>query len=172
RRLAQCRPVASPAVLAGPTFLRPKTSYPVQPLHEVAMHGLNLCLPAAGALLLCLCPLPAVAQEVQVHEHTLKNGMRLLLLPRHDEPTIAGGWVAHVGSANERPGITGISHLFEHMMFKGTPTIGTRDYQKDLQIIAEQERIRDQMRAEERKMRAMYREGEIDDILKPENKTK
>ena len=35
--------------------------------------------------------------------------MKLLLLPRKDEPTIAGGWVAHVGSVNERPGITGIA---------------------------------------------------------------
>jgi predicted Zn-dependent peptidase len=62
--------------------------------------------------------------------------------------------------------MTGIAHLFEHMMFKGTPTIGTKDYSKDLKIIAEQERIRDEMRAEERKMRALYRRGEIDDLLK------
>src|SRR5947209_18959692 len=113
-----------------------------------------------------------IGQQGPVIEKQLTNGLRLLMVERHDEPSVAGGWVAHVGSSNERPGITGIAHLFEHMMFKGTPTIGTRDYQKDLQIIAEQERIRDQMRAEERKMRAMYREGEIDDILKPENKTK
>jgi len=52
--------------------------------------------------------------------------MRLLMVERHDEPSFAGGWIAHVGSSNERPGITGISHLFEHMMFKGTPTIGRR----------------------------------------------
>ena len=97
--------------------------------------------------------------------------MRLLLVERHDEPTVAGGWVAHVGSSNERLGMTGIAHLFEHMMFKGTPTIGTKDYQKDLEIIAAQERIRDEMRQEERKMRAEYRHGEIDDLLKPENKT-
>jgi predicted Zn-dependent peptidase len=58
------------------------------------------------------------------------------------------------------------------MMFKGTPTIGTKDYTKDVKIIAEQERVRDEMRAEERKMRALYRRGEIDDVLKPENKTK
>ena len=113
-----------------------------------------------------------VGQQVPVVEKQLTNGMQLLMVERHDEPSVAGGWVAHVGSSNEKPGMTGIAHLFEHMMFKGTPTIGTRDYQKDLQIIAEQERIRDQMRAEERKMRAMYRKGEIDDILKPENKTK
>ena len=58
------------------------------------------------------------AQRVPVTEKTLSNGMRLLLVQRNDEPTVSGGWVAHVGSSNERPGITGIAHLFEHMMFK------------------------------------------------------
>ena len=132
------------------------------------MPRLNPFLPGAGALLLCLCALPAAAQEVQVREHTLKNGMRLLLLPRHDEPTIAGGWVAHVGSANERPGITGISHLFEHMMFKGTPAIGTKDAAKDLKLIAEQERLRGLIRAEEARLRQALRRGDIDDITQPE----
>jgi len=49
-----------------------------------------------------------------VVEKQLANGMRLLLVERHDEPSVAGGWVADVGSANERPGMTGIAHLFEH----------------------------------------------------------
>ncbi|MEO7300549.1 MAG: pitrilysin family protein [Verrucomicrobiota bacterium] len=111
------------------------------------------------------------AQRVPVTEKTLSNGMKLLLVQRDDEPTVSGGWVAHVGSSNERPGITGIAHLFEHMMFKGTPTIGTKNYQKDLEIIAEQERVRDQMREEEKKMRVAYRAGEIDDVAKPENMT-
>ncbi len=97
--------------------------------------------------------------------------MKLLMVERHDEPTVASGWVAHVGSSNERPGITGVAHLFEHMMFKGTPTIGTKDYQKDLEIIAEQERIREQMRLEMAQMRAAWRRGEIDDLQKPENQT-
>src|SRR5215475_11653367 len=114
---------------------------------------------------------PLQAQKVPVVEKQLANGMRLLMVERHDEPSVAGGWVAHVGSANEKPGMTGIAHLFEHMMFKGTPTIGTKDYAKDLKIMEEQERLRDQMREEERKMRAMYRRGEIGDPLKPENRT-
>src|SRR6266852_274011 len=114
---------------------------------------------------------PAFAQKVPVVERHLDNGMTLLLVERHDEPTIAGGWVAHVGSSNERPGITGVAHLFEHMMFKGTTTIGTKDYKQDLEIIAAQERVRDEMRQEEKKMRAAYRRGTIDDLLKPENKT-
>src|SRR5215475_7497637 len=114
---------------------------------------------------------PLQAQKVPVVEKQLANGMRLLMVERHDEPTVAGGWVAHVGSSNERPGMTGIAHLFEHMMFKGTQTIGTKNYAKDLEIISAQEKIRDQMREEERKMRQQYRLGEIDDILKPENRT-
>jgi len=121
--------------------------------------------------LLFLWALPLQAQKVPVIEKHLANGMQLLLVERHDEPSVAGGWVAHVGSSNERLGMTGIAHLFEHMMFKGTPTIGTKNYQRDLEIIAGQERIRDEMRQEERKMRAEYRSGEIDDLLKPENKT-
>jgi len=122
-------------------------------------------------LLMGAMSVPLLAQKVPVVETTLSNGMRLLLVQREGEPTVAGGWVAHVGSSNERPGITGISHLFEHMMFKGTPTLGTKDYQKDLAIIAEQERVRAEIRKEEAKMREAYRAGEIDDLLKPENKT-
>jgi len=120
---------------------------------------------------LCFTCLPLLAQKVPVIEKTLPNGMKLLMVERHDDPAIAGGWVAHVGSSNERPGITGIAHLFEHMMFKGTPTIGTTNYPRDLEIIAEQEKLRDEMRVEEAKMRAEYRAGLIDDVMKPENKT-
>jgi predicted Zn-dependent peptidase len=122
-------------------------------------------------LFVCAGFFPLRAQQVPVIEKTLANGLRLLLVERHDEPVIAGGWVAHVGSANERPGITGITHLFEHMMFKGTPTIGTKDYPQDLDIIAEQERVRDEMRAEEGKLRAAWRRGELDDWQRPENRT-
>ncbi|RKY19338.1 MAG: insulinase family protein, partial [Planctomycetota bacterium] len=75
---------------------------------------------------------PAVAQNTAVEEFVLDNGMTWLLLPRFEEPnTISCGWVAQVGSVNERPCITGISHFFEHMMFKGTSTIGTRDAEQD-----------------------------------------
>ena len=111
------------------------------------------------------------AQHLPVLETNLSNGMKVLLAARHDEPSVAGGWVAHVGSANERPGITGIAHLFEHMMFKGTTTIGTTDAPKDFEILAEQEKVRDTMREEEAMMRAQIRSGKIDDLMKPENWT-
>ena len=123
-------------------------------------------------LLLAAAFVPALrAQKVPVTEHILPNGLKVLLLERHDAPDVAGGWVAKVGSANERPGITGIAHLFEHMMFKGTPTIGTKDFKKDVEILNAQERVRELMREEEAKLRAAWRRGEIDDPQKPENRT-
>ena len=123
--------------------------------------------------LLCLfaCTGPVYCQQVDVKERTLSNGMKLLMLERHHSPTIAGGWVVRVGSVNERPGITGIAHLFEHMMFKGTPAIGTKDAKRDAEIINEQEIVRDAMRLEESKMRLALRRGEINDLEKAENKT-
>ena len=60
-------------------------------------------------------------------------------------PWRAAGWRTWAHPTNAT-GITGIAHLFEHMMFKGTETIGTTDYKKDLEILAEQEKIRDEMR--------------------------
>jgi predicted Zn-dependent peptidase len=130
------------------------------------MRPLRLAVP-----LLFLAAAPAPRPAIDVTELTLGNGMRWLLFPRHDSPTVAVGWMARVGSVNEREGITGISHFFEHMMFKGTRTIGTRDIQADLAIIEEQEKVRDLMRAELALMRERLRRGEIDDLLKPENQT-
>ena len=129
--------------------------------------GLGWLLATAAA------PAPSVpaSPSLDIQEHTLSNGMKLVLIPNHIAPTVAGAWVAHVGSVNERPGITGISHLFEHMMFKGTHVIGTRDYAKDVALIEEQERVQDQIRAELSKMRLAQRRGELDDITKPEART-
>ena len=129
---------------------------------------------SALALLALVAGRSAVAAEkpqIAVQEHTLSNGMRWLLVEQHDSPTIAAGWTARVGSANERPGITGLSHFFEHMMFKGTKTIGTKNIDEDLRLIEEQEKIRDAMRAEMEVMREKLRRGEIDDLQKPESWT-
>jgi predicted Zn-dependent peptidase len=124
-----------------------------------------------GGLLFLLLAAPLQGQEVRVMETFLSNGMKLLMLPREGEPSFSGGWVAQVGSVNEHPGITGMAHLFEHMMFKGTPTIGTKDFQRDLEIMKEKDRLRELMREEEKKMRRAFRRGEIDDLYALENKT-
>ena len=125
-----------------------------------------------GALLAAGPTLPAAEKPaIEVSETTLANGMRWLLFERHESPTVSAGWLARVGSANERPGITGLSHFFEHMMFKGTTTIGTRDIEADRRLIDEQEKVQDQMRAEMEVMRERLRRGEIPDLTSPESKT-
>ncbi len=118
-----------------------------------------------AALALALAtPAPLFAQAaVPVEEFTLANGMRFLAVVRPEMTTVSAGWAAHVGSANERPGITGMSHFFEHMMFKGTPTVGTSDAERDQAIIEEQEAIQEQIRAIYRDRRAAARLGEIED---------
>jgi predicted Zn-dependent peptidase len=124
----------------------------------------------AGVAVL-LIALPAAAQHIDAKEYRLDNGMQVLMVERHDAPTIMASIVARVGSSNETAGITGISHLFEHMMFKGTETIGTKDIERDLEIMAELDSLRALMRFEERDMREEMRRGGVEDMLAPEAKT-
>jgi predicted Zn-dependent peptidase len=135
---------------------------------------MNRATAAAALAAAALFAAPAVAVErpqIKVEEVALSNGMRFLLYEQHDSPTVAAGWTARVGSVNERPGITGISHFFEHMMFKGTKAIGTKDYAKDVELIERQEKLRDAMRAEMAVMRDRLRRGEITDLQSPESWT-
>ncbi len=110
---------------------------------------------------------PQTRAQVPVETFTLDNGMKFLLVRRPEKPTVSAGWVAHVGSSNEHPGMTGISHLFEHMMFKGTHTLGTTNITRDLQIIDEQEKLQEQIRAMDARQRARWRRGEIPDPFDP-----
>jgi predicted Zn-dependent peptidase len=112
----------------------------------------------------------AVTAKVPVKEFALDNGMKFLLVERPEATTVSAGWVAKVGSANEKPGITGISHLFEHMMFKGTRAIGTTDIERDLEVIEEQESIQERIRALYRVQQERWRRGDIDDPFAPENR--
>ena len=58
--------------------------------------------------------------NIEIVTHTLRNGLKILFIENHKLPLTAFFTFYKVGSRNERPGITGISHLFEHMMFKGS----------------------------------------------------
>ncbi len=112
-----------------------------------------------------------LAQDIPVQAHTLSNGMRVLLVERHDQPTISAGWIVRAGSANERTGATGIAHLFEHMMFKGTNTIGTRDAKKDAELNLAQDKVQAQIRQEMDILREKQRRGEIADMSDPKVRT-
>lgn len=86
---------------------------------------------AAFALAGCASNKPAAAPEnpgqvvplvgtFKVHRYELTNGLRLLVVEDHSSPTFAYQTWFRVGSRNEVPNYTGLAHLFEHMMFKGT----------------------------------------------------
>jgi predicted Zn-dependent peptidase len=72
------------------------------------------------------------ASPLPIETFRLDNGMRFLLLPRQQMPTVEAGLVVDVGTAHEDPGATGLSHLVEHMMFKGTRTLGSLDLDREL----------------------------------------
>jgi len=59
-----------------------------------------------------------------IEARTLKNGLKVIVWPDHDIPNVALYNFFRVGSRNERPGITGLSHFFEHMMFNGAKKYG------------------------------------------------
>ncbi len=94
-----------------------------------------------GAGLLLLAAATAGAQtyldlEGKVQEFTLPNGVKFLVLENHDVPVFSYRTFVNIGSANETRGITGLSHILEHMAFKGTAEIGTTDYKAELKAMA------------------------------------
>lgn len=126
---------------------------------------------AAGALLATSSM--TMAQQVEPIEYTLDNGMHFLLMPRDEQPNIiTAGWISPVGSVNERPGITGVSHFLEHLLFKGTDYIGTSDAAGDLAFREQLTEIRQKMRAYTTDVQyKRFYNGEIDNPWDPENDT-
>ena len=68
---------------------------------------------------------------LNLKETTLENGMKVYLVENHDKPEISGAVVVNVGSKNDPADNTGMAHYLEHMLFKGTKTLGTTDYEKE-----------------------------------------
>jgi len=90
--------------------------------------------------------LNAQTLEEKVEEFTLDNGMHFLVVERHEAPVVFCAIGFSVGSIYERPGITGISHLLEHMLFKGTKTLGTRDYDEELPYLEREDELAERAR--------------------------
>src|SRR5882724_4831390 len=75
--------------------------------------------------------------EQRVVEHTAPNGIKLLILERHFSPTVSIRMMFRTGSVDEVSGKTGLAHMFEHMMFKGTKTLGTKNYAAEVPLLRE-----------------------------------
>jgi predicted Zn-dependent peptidase len=79
----------------------------------------------------------ARAQDLDVKERTLSNGMTVLIVERHEAPVVSFNLKFRVGSADEDSGETGLAHILEHMLFKGTPWTGTKNYAAEKPLLDE-----------------------------------
>jgi predicted Zn-dependent peptidase len=78
--------------------------------------------------------------EKSVKEFTLANGLKFIVVERHQAPVFSFTTMVDAGAANDMPGTTGIAHMMEHMAFKGTELVGGKDYagEKPLLDVEEQ----------------------------------
>lgn len=96
----------------------------------------------------CASGIQAATLEDKVVEHTMKNGMKLLMVERHTSPTVSAWIRFRVGSVDERSDERGIAHLLEHMLFKGTTTLGTKDFAAEKPILDKIEAVAQRLTAE------------------------
>jgi len=91
---------------------------------------------------------PSLAERVV--EHKLANGLTVLMVERHQTPVVSINITFAVGGINEQVGQTGLAHFYEHMAFKGTRTVGTKDYAKEKPILDELARVGTQLEQRQR----------------------
>lgn len=82
---------------------------------------------------------PSLADRVV--EQKLANGLTVLMVERHQTPVVSLNMTFRVGGVNEQIGQTGLAHLYEHMAFKGTRTVGTKSYEKERPLLEELSRV-------------------------------
>ncbi len=87
--------------------------------------------------------------EITVSREVLKNGLTVLIMENHTAPTIGFCTAFKVGSVDEWDGVSGVSHILEHMLFKGTESIGTIDWEEERFLQARIEEVRLQIQAEQ-----------------------
>lgn len=107
----------------------------------VAMLALMLSAPATQAF-------DFSELENSIVEHTLDNGLKLIVLPRHDAPVASFITYANVGGVDDPKGYTGLAHMFEHMAFKGTKDLGTTDYKREIGLMHKEDSLFALLRAE------------------------
>lgn len=108
------------------------------------------------AVLLTLMALVLQAQDVkefekEVTEFTLPNGLHFILVERHGAPVVSFHTSVNAGSVDDPSGETGIAHIFEHLAFQGTQTIGTRNWAGEKKEMDAVEEVYDRLDAERNK---------------------
>src|ERR1700752_3735256 len=101
----------------------------------------------------CLC---AAAQDLKefekkVTEFTLANRLHFIVMERHEAPVVSFHTYVNAGSVDDPSGKTGLAHMFEHMAFKGTATIGWLNWPAEKKALDEIEVVYDRYDAERNK---------------------
>jgi predicted Zn-dependent peptidase len=89
--------------------------------------------------------------ESQIKDFTLANGLRFIVVERHAAPVFSFETVVNAGSADDGLGTTGLAHMMEHMAFKGTALVGTKDYAAEQPLLDREETTWTALRDERRK---------------------
>jgi predicted Zn-dependent peptidase len=89
--------------------------------------------------------------EKKVTEFSLANGLHFIVAERHEAPVVSMHTYVNAGSVNDPSGATGIAHMFEHMAFKGTETIGTTNWPEEKKALAAVEAAYNRLEAERNK---------------------
>ena len=105
----------------------------------------------AGSLVISPCAQSLERFEEKVTRFTLKNGLKFIVLERHQAPVVSFHTYADVGSVDEVTGITGMAHLFEHLAFKGSKGVGTRDYEAEEKAMTKMDAAFQAIKEERRK---------------------
>lgn len=167
-------------VSAAMLFLKPCRR--LKPLRVAALFLTALLLAWSNSSLPALAQAqsPAMSQTVQsiqpyldrviqqVTEFKLDNGMKFIVLERHQAPVVSFLTYADVGGADEPDGKTGVAHFLEHLAFKGTTRIGTVDYGAEKPLLERLDQLSEQIRAatqtgqkeKEKQLRAEFAEVE------------
>jgi len=72
--------------------------------------------------------------KLPILEHVYENGLRLLVIERPGESRVVSKIFTDMGALNETPGQFGAAHFLEHLMFKGTPTLGALDWEREKKL--------------------------------------
>ncbi len=123
-------------------------------LHASRVTMLFLALAFSLSLHLDLLHAASPSLADRVIEHKLANGLTVLMLERHQTPVVSINMTFRVGGVNEQVGQTGLAHLYEHLAFKGTRTLGTRDYAKEKLVLDEMFRMGTELDRRQRELQS------------------
>ena len=109
-------------------------------------------LPKASRFLVVAAAAAALAMaqnlaefEKRITEFTLPNGMNWIVLERHQAPVVSFNVFVNAGAVNDPPGQSSMAHMFEHMIGKGTRTVGSRNWDEEQKQLARVEQIYDKL---------------------------